>query len=366
MPPPAAASAMPPPDVRATAEGAPGDRWHRAAGRTHQDFPPTPTTDGGGDAWYFVAVADPQLGMIDANAGTAAEEALLARLVPALGRLSPPPRFVALLGDLVHAHVDLHGGAIPADLPDVQVAALKGALAPLPDRLPLVLVPGNHDVGNTPTPASISAYARRFGDDYYAFAEGDVRVVVLNSGLLADAAAAPAAAAAMDGWLANLLATDGDGAAPPSQTLVLAHHPWFLRTATEADDPGTVSRWQGVVLSDAYFHLPTAVRLPSLAVLEAAGVTGLFGGHWHQNGGGVAELPPPSKGDAPSAGGRRPPRRAPLEQIITSSVGGQLGTDVPGVRLVKVAGGRLAHRYFGVDELPVTVPLNADRLDEWA
>lgn len=55
-----------------------------------------------------------------------------------------------------------------------------------------------------------------------------------------------------------------------------------------------------------------------------------------------------------------------MEQIITSSVGGQLGTDVPGVRLVKVAAGRLAHRYFGIDDIPATVSLDVDRLDEWA
>lgn len=39
----------------------------------------------------------------------------------------------------------------------------------LDDKIPLICVCGNHDVGNTPTVQTVSTYRNVFGDDYFSF-----------------------------------------------------------------------------------------------------------------------------------------------------------------------------------------------------
>ena len=45
----------------------------------------------------------------------------------------------------------------------------------------MVLQPGNHDVGQNPSRASVEAYRARFGDDYCAYWVGGVKYVAINS-----------------------------------------------------------------------------------------------------------------------------------------------------------------------------------------
>ena len=39
-------------------------------------------------------------------------------------------------------------------------------MAQVDESIPLVCVCGNHDVGNTPTRATVALFRSRFGDDY--------------------------------------------------------------------------------------------------------------------------------------------------------------------------------------------------------
>jgi len=47
-----------------------------------------------------------------------------------------------------------------------------------------------------------------------------------------------------------------------------------------------------------------------------------------------------------------------LEQVVTSAIGAQLGSDKHGVRIVKIKEKEISHKYFGIDELPAVVDLN--------
>ena len=49
------------------------------------------------------------------------------------------------------------------------MAAFKEALHELNPSIPLILQPGNHDIGQRPTPADVQRYRERFGDDYFSF-----------------------------------------------------------------------------------------------------------------------------------------------------------------------------------------------------
>lgn len=46
---------------------------------------------------------------------------------------------------------------------------LKAALKGTDPSIPLVFVSGNHDLGNTPTLATVEQYCKAWGDDYFSF-----------------------------------------------------------------------------------------------------------------------------------------------------------------------------------------------------
>ena len=68
-----------------------------------------------------------------------------------------------------------------------QVADYKSLLSELHPDIALVCVCGNHDIGNTPTPATVQRYREDFGDDYFSFWVGGVKCIVLNSQFYEDA-----------------------------------------------------------------------------------------------------------------------------------------------------------------------------------
>ena len=74
------------------------------------------------------------------------------------------PAFVVLCGDLVNVAGDFE-----------QTKEFQRIRGLLRDDVPLHLVAGNHDVGNTPTHASLRAYRATFGPDRYTFDHGSLR-----------------------------------------------------------------------------------------------------------------------------------------------------------------------------------------------
>jgi 3',5'-cyclic AMP phosphodiesterase CpdA len=101
-----------------------------------------------------------------------------------IAAMDPPPKFVVHLGDIVHPVPSLptFGGA---------VACFKEIASPV--TVPVHLVPGNHDVGDKRVdwmPADqvcesfLKTYRAAFGSDYFAFDEGNLRFVIINSLLL--------------------------------------------------------------------------------------------------------------------------------------------------------------------------------------
>ena len=108
----------------------------------------------------------------------------------------------------------------------------------------------------------------------------------------------------------------------PLHVIIFQHIPWFLQHPDEDDE---------------YFNMPKRIRLPILKKLKEAGVKKVFSGHYHRNAGGYDEH---------------------LEVVVTSAIGFQLGTDKSGLRLVKVSANAIEHKYYSLDELPLTFDLN--------
>ena len=258
------------------------------------------------ERFYFIQLTDPQLGMYRADSDFVQDAANLEFAIASVNRLHPA--FVVITGDLVNK---------PGD--SAQVAAYHRITGKLDRSIMLYSLPGNHDIGNIPTPATIARYRRQFGPDHYVFRSGALAGVVLNSSLLQQPDSAPGEDAAQEKWLGDTLAALSRERG--TQIVVFQHHPWFLAQPTEANQ---------------YFNIPVEIRARYLALFKRYGVRYLFSGHYHQNAIG---------------------HDGPIEMITTGPVGKPFGDTKSGMRIVMVTDSGLAHRYVEFGDLPNRLPV---------
>lgn len=207
----------------------------------------------------FAVIADTHVNPIDgessspweanrlANARTRAVAAHLATLDIA---------FVVHLGDMVHPVPAQPGYAQAAD-------RFREAFARI--VVPLHLIPGNHDIGDKPTPwtpaapitaASLRAYRNQFGMDRHAFEHGGCRFVLMNSELLN---AGTEEEAQQWAWLERELV-------PGRRTFLFKHYPLFICDPAEAEH---------------YDNIAEPARARLIALIGKAGVEAVFAGHVH-------------------------------------------------------------------------------------
>jgi len=115
---------------------------------------PLPVLCRGQQPIFFVQMSDPQFGMYTNNHGFAQETANFEFAIANVNRIHPA--FVVVTGDLVNKSADAG-----------QLAEYKRITRQLDSAIPLYSLPGNHDLGNSPTVASLKAYRQNIGPDYY-------------------------------------------------------------------------------------------------------------------------------------------------------------------------------------------------------
>ncbi len=258
--------------------------------------------------FFFVVMADPQFGMMtDRKRERLNAEAAVAHV----NRLRP--RFVVILGDLTHAVPGAKGY-------DEQSGEFRSVFGGIDRKIPLLLVPGNHDLGKKATPEALATWRRSYGDDYYSFWSGGTQGLVLNTHLYWDSSGAPDDHKRQEEWLAVRLAEAKSD--PPRHLLVFQHHPWFLKTP---QDP------------DGYDVIPRSRRLPALAALKDAGVRHVFAGHYH---------------------GHVRARDGDLEVVVAGSVGKPLRKDPSGFCIVEVRTEGVRSVYYGLDAVPESVRMD--------
>ena len=139
----------------------------------------------------------------------------LEQAVAALNALDPAPDLTAITGDLVD-----HGEAVEYEL-------LQSLIAPL--RMPVFVIPGNHDAREAMRQAFAGAgYLPKGGFLNYVVEDWPLRLVALDTHVPGEVGGALCAERL--GWLDRTLA-----AAPRRPTAVLMHHPPFV-TGIEAMD----------------------------------------------------------------------------------------------------------------------------------
>ena len=255
--------------------------------------------------FFFIQLADTQFGMFSSDREFAQETANYEFVAANINRLRP--RFVVICGDLINKVGD------PA-----QTAEYLRITARIDPSIPVYAVPGNHDVGNEPTPETLAYYRQHFGRDYYSFIQGSLHGIVLNSGLISAPGKVPAEAEEQETWLKAELTRAR--AAGTRHIVVFQHHSWFLE---KADEP------------TQYFNIPLEQRRRYLDLLKNAAVRYAFAGHYHRNAHG---------------------RDGDFEMITSGPVGQPLGTDPSGMRIVTVRDTGLEHRYYTLGSIPNRFP----------
>jgi len=277
--------------------------------------PPAPPAAAPRDpnAFFFVQLSDPQFGMFTADGDFAQETANFEFAVAAINRLKPS--FVMITGDLTNKAGD------PAQIAEYE--RIRARVAP---GIAIHDMPGNHDLGNVPTPASVAAYRARRGPDHYVFQYKTLTGIVLDSTVIHTPDNVPQLLAEQDAWLRAELARARTSNA--RHIVVFQHHPWFLQTADEAD---------------GYFNIPRVRRDPLLTLFRESGVRLLVSGHYHQN--------------AVATAGE-------IEAVTTAPVGKPLGTARSGLRAFLVTDRAITHRYFEFGNLPTKIDPSTGTLDD--
>ncbi|MDE3198556.1 MAG: metallophosphoesterase [Acidobacteriota bacterium] len=249
---------------------------------------------------FFVQASDPQFGMYTKDADFKQETANWEFVIANVNRLHPS--FLIVTGDLTNKNGN-------AD----EIAEFKRINNKLDKSIHLYSVPGNHDVENDPTPATLAAYRKNYGPDYYSFREGPMYGIVLDSSLFKAPALVKDDAARQERWLeSELVRAKASGAT----VVVFQHIPFFLE---RADEP------------DQYFNIPIETRRRVLDLLTRNGVRYVFAGHYHRNAYG-------KDGD--------------LEMITTGPAGMPIGPDPSGFRIAEVKNRTIENKYYGLGNIP--------------
>jgi 3',5'-cyclic AMP phosphodiesterase CpdA len=284
----------------------------------------------------FIQLADPQLGMLHQDVRWEEEVAMLRRAIEHANRLRP--RFVLVSGDLVNKF----GGS-----DEQQLAALGRALGALDAAIPIVLQPGNHDLGQVPTPASVARYVSRHGDDFFSFWTGGVCFLSLNSQyyLPRGAEQTGSLGEAQLQWLEREVAGPCGARKRRAHVVMLSHAAPFVGAEEEAHG------W-------ANWALPA--RRAALAAAARAGAKLWLSGHFHGNaagrsGGGVEVVTTSACGSminwtAPAA--QVAPLPTPDFNTAVGSPAVVAGERHSGVRLVRVRAEAIEHRWFTMAAVP--------------
>lgn len=255
---------------------------------------------------FFIQLTDPQFGFCAQNVDMQQETANFEFAIATANRLKPA--FVIITGDLVHKAEN-----------EEQADEYARIAAKLDRSVPLYQMPGNHDVGNEPTPESIARYTARFGPDHYSFRCGPMIGLVLNSGLIRSPKGAPDLARQQEAWLeAELEKAQREEV---RHVIVFQHHPWFVE---DIDEP------------DGYHNLPRQERRRFLDLFRQYGVTHVFAGHYHANGTAQYES---------------------VEVVTTGAIGKPLRKDVSGLRIIIVRDRGVEHRFYHLGEIPNRIDL---------
>lgn len=253
--------------------------------------------------YFFIQITDPQFGMFENNNGFEKETVLYKKAVKEVNRLNPD--FVVITGDLVNNLKDT-----------LQIAEFKRITKEINSRIPVYLIPGNHDIGNVPDSQSINLYIRNYGYDRFSFKHKGARFIGFNSSIIKNNT--PYFNQKQYEWIKKTLEKNKKAA----HIILFCHYPFFIKAF---DEPET------------YSNIGNEDRKKYLSLFAANKVDAIFSGHLHNN--------------AITSFGK-------IQLVVSSAVGKPLGNAPSGLRIVKVYNDSIESNFYGLDEIPDSITFN--------
>jgi predicted phosphodiesterase len=189
----------------------------------------------------FVQLCDTQLGM----GGYEHDKRTFDQASVQINELNPD--FVVICGDLVHHATD-------SSFADFN--AIKAKI-----KTPVYCAPGNHDVKNKPTKASLEYYRQQIGEDYFGFDHKGFSFLITNSQLWKENVGEESVN--HNTWFTSTLKEKG----MDNEVVAIGHYPLFVNEPNE---------------KDAYFNLPIEKRQELLELFKENNVKAYLSGHTHK------------------------------------------------------------------------------------
>jgi serine/threonine-protein phosphatase CPPED1 len=247
--------------------------------------------------FFFIQVTDPQFGMTEADKGFSTETKLYTKAVELINKLKPS--FVVITGDLVNNR------KIPS-----QIAEFKRITGMISKEIPVWYSPGNHDVGQLPTKASIDSFIIDYGHDRFSFLYRNNLFIGLNSSIIKHNLAGLEEQQLE--WLKKKFEENKNAL----HKIVFCHYPFFISDPDEAE---------------VYSNIEPGSRKQYLELFKEEGVDVIYAGHLHKN---------------------TTAKYGTVEMTATSSAGMPHSEAPSGFRVVIVRPAGIESIYYGLDEVP--------------
>ncbi|MCB1136840.1 MAG: metallophosphoesterase, partial [Chlamydiia bacterium] len=168
-------------------------------------------------------IADPQFGFKDRNKSWEYERTKLKAAIAEINALRP--RAVVVLGDMTNAR-PRKGTVFKSER-----KSLLRTMRKVDDQIPVLYVPGNHDIDEDLSTKTLQVYRKAYGADYWSYQVDDCVLLGVNSSLLREPELNPEEAEKQMLWLQGEVERLKDN--PPRQVFLHLHIPPFLTDADE-------------------------------------------------------------------------------------------------------------------------------------
>jgi hypothetical protein len=218
------------------------------------DFPHTAQGHFKSD-YHFSVIANPLIGLSHDNKASSdikeesSEEKLLKTTITQINKLRP--KFLLVLGNFTK-HIN-HSTVEHEDLEYLnQVQSFRRCMARVSDTIPIIFVPGDHEMGFSPSSPYSSPenflyhriqYQKLFGCDYFSFWYQGTKGIVINSHLLIEGSKLVGQTGceheelfreftAQEEWLEEEIE---QSKLCSNNILLFTYHPWYYYSAEEED-----------------------------------------------------------------------------------------------------------------------------------